>query len=815
MQVFISKPIWRVGVLCFFFLIGSIRQVSATMPNDRNEKEEVLRGVVLGTSGEPVPFANVQVVGTIKGAVADAEGRFVLSDLANGRYQMKFSAVGYRSVTREVEILNGEIQELEIIFSEMGVNMPEITIISSKDRLFSKTPGSVNYIDRKELDKINPISIAEALRRTPGVNVVEDELTGMRLSMGIRGLDPNMSRSVLILEDGVPVALNPYGEPEMYYTPPVDRMEGMEILKGSGQILYGPRTVGGVVNFITANPPESAQGRVNIQGGQGGFFSGLLNYGNTVGNTGYHISLLRRSADNLGPTSFGLTDLNAKFLFDLNERSELGMKIGVYDETSNATYIGMNQLMFERGENDFDHLAPDDRLDVRRYSLSVSHKYKLSDRARLRTIAYGYTTERNWSRQDFAVNATNTAPDDWTGVFWGDLDVPGGAIFMRDGTGNRDRSYEVAGVEPRLELEHDLFQVKNELITGVRLHYERGFIRRVNGTQAGVRSGELVEDEIRTGHAFSAYFQNTTNVTNKLDVNVGLRYENYVAERDILRRPFAGVVRDTVLVATNVVSEFIPGAGFNFRPVSQVNIFGGVHRGFAPPRVQDAITGDGEPLELDAESSVNIELGVRTQLFPWLFVELAGFRMDFSNQIIPVAQSLGGSGFGVVNAGRTIHEGVEAMVNFEISRLLKWEKVNLFYDANITYVNSVFGEDRIINDVNVKGFRTPYAPEWLVNTALTLETEMGLGGRLTLNHVSEQFTDQLNTIEPRFDGRIGLMPAFTTVDATLLYDVKKWNSRFNLTIKNLTNERFIASRRPEGIRMGLPRFITAGYEFRF
>lgn len=801
--------------LTFFQVLEARSLESITVFFSLEEEEEVVKGVIRAQSGDPVPFANIQVLGTIKGAVADINGEFSLVNIPNGTYDIKVSAVGYRSVTREVEIINGRIQELEVIFTEIGVDMPQITIISSKDRLFSKTPGSVNYIDRRELSFVNPISIAEALRRTPGVNVVEDDITGMRLSMGIRGLDPNMSRSILIMEDGVPVALNPYGDPEMYFTPPVDRMEGMEILKGSGQILYGPRTVGGVVNFITANPPESSEGRINIQGGQGGYFSGLVNYGNTVGNTGYHVSLLRRSAEKLGPTTFGLTDLNAKFLFDLNDRSELGMKIGIYDETSNNTYIGMNQLMFDRAQNDFEHIAPDDRMEVRRLSLSLSHKYRISDNVRLRTIAYGYTTTRNWSRQDFAINATNTPPANWTGKYWGDLDVPGGAIFMRNSTGNRDRSYEVAGVEPRIEANHNLFNLKNELITGVRLHYERAYVRRVNGTKAGVRSGVLVEDEIRTGNAFSGYFQNTTNISSKFDVNVGLRYENYVAERDIFRGRFGGVLKDTVLVGADVVSEFIPGAGFNFRPTTKVNIFGGAHRGFGPPRLQDAVTGEGKALDLDAESSVNLELGVRSQLTSWFFVELAGFRMDFSNQIIPVAQALGGAGFGVVNAGRTLHEGVEAMVNMELSKLFNWEKTNLFYDASITYTNSVFGADRIINEVNVNGFRTPYAPEWLINTAVTLETEMGIGGRVTLNYVGEQFTDQLNTVNPRFDGRIGLMPAFTTIDATVIYDVKKWNSRFNLSIKNLTNERYIASRRPEGIRLGLPRFITVGYEFRF
>jgi Fe(3+) dicitrate transport protein len=53
--------------------------------------------------------------------------------------------------------------------------------------------------------------------------VVEEEGAGLRANIGIRGLDPHRSRNVLILEDGIPVALNPYGEPDSYYTPQIDR----------------------------------------------------------------------------------------------------------------------------------------------------------------------------------------------------------------------------------------------------------------------------------------------------------------------------------------------------------------------------------------------------------------------------------------------------------------------------------------------------------------------------------------------------------------------------------------------------------------
>jgi Fe(3+) dicitrate transport protein len=593
-------------------------------------------------------------------------------------------------------------------------------------------------------------------------------------------------------------------------------MAGIEILKGSGQILYGPQTIGGVVNYITPNPPSEQEGSVRIQGGQGGFFSGLVNYGNTYGNTGLQVNLLKKQAQNIGPTEFDITDFNTKFLFNMNEKSELGVKLGVYNEVSNSTYIGINQVMYDRGGEDFVRMAPDDQLDVRRYSLSFSHKYRFNENVKLRTIAYGYTTTRNWSRQDFTSNPENNAPANWTGVMWGSMDVPRGAIFMRNSTGNRNRQFEVAGFEPRLEVKHDLFGRKNDMVVGTRLLYERAFEQRVNGTRAGVKSGNLVEDEIRTGQAISAYVENKLQLTEKILLSGGVRMENFNYERDINRRSFPGIgIVDTVLVAGNAITEIIPGVGFNYRPNVKVSVFGGVHKGYAPPRTKDAITAVGDALDLDAEESWNYELGFRSDLMRWLFLEMTGFRMDFSNQIIPVAESAGGIGFGVVNAGATLHQGIESALVFDIGQLLGLKSVNLQYDINATYVQSTFSEDRFKGDTNINGNRTPYAPEWLINTAVTLESNMGLGARINANYVGNQFTDEINSVAPSVDGRTGEIPSYFLMDANVFYNVAKWNSRFNVSVKNIFNERYIANRRPQGIRVGIPRFITMGYEFRF
>ncbi|MCH6236645.1 TonB-dependent receptor [Cognataquiflexum rubidum] len=806
-----------IRIVMAFLLITGVSPAAFPNTDPNTGKTLVVSGKISSVEGEFIPYANIMVMGTVKGTYTNLDGTFQIFDLADGDYMIKVSAIGYKTFTQPIKIINGQITELELSFEETGVEMPQFTVIADKDRIFSKVPGSVSYIDQKELRNLSPISGNEAIRRSPGVHVVDEEGVGMRVNIGIRGLDPDRSRSVMMMEDGVPIALAPYGEPEMYYTPAIDRMSGVEILKGSGQILYGPQTIGGVVNYITANPPQEEQGTVKVQAGDGGFFSGMVSYGNTFGNTGISVNILKKRADQIGYVGFDITDFNTKLLFDINSKSSLGVKMGVYDEVSDATYIGLTQTMFDAGGQDFTRMAPDDRLGVRRYSLSFSHKYDFSPKVRLNTIAYGYTTTRNWNRQDFSRNtSSNTPPSNWTGVTWGDTNIPNGAVFMRNSTGNRDRQFEVAGIEPRLEIDHNLFSKNNELIIGTRYLYEKAYEQRVNGTKAGVSSGNLVEDEIRSGHAFSAYAQNKLNLSERFLLSAGVRLENFDYDRQINRRSFPGVgIRDTLLVANNAITEVIPGIGFNYKPTQLFSLFGGAHRGFAPPRVKDAISNLGEPYELEAEKSWNYELGFRTDIKNWIFLEFTGFMMNFSNQIIPVSESSGGQGSGLVNGGATTHRGVEGALVMELSKLFGLKRNKIVYDFNTAIIDAEFSEDRFLGDVNISGNRTPYSPGFFFNSAITFESQSGFGARLLGNFVSSQFTDEINSLVPNPNGETGQIDSYFVLDAVVNYNVSKWNSTFNLTIKNITDERYMVSRRPQGIRLGLPRMISAGFEFRF
>ena len=686
---------------------------------------------------------------------------------------------------------------------------PQVDIIGRKPSLLNRIPGSANIITEVSLKNSKPITGNEMFKKVTGINVVDEEGAGLRANIGMRGLDPDRSRNVLMMEDGVPIALAPYGEPEMYYTPAIDRMKSVEVLKGSGSILYGPQTVGGVINYITNDPPLDPIFALSLRGGDGNYFTGQAGYGTTVDNVGFQLGILHKQADKLGITRFDINDLTAKIGFQISEKSRIGIKLAYYDENSNSTYVGLTQNMYDNEEY-FTIIAPNDELDIRRYSANLTHDYFFSDNAFLRTTVYGYTTTRNWLRQDFS----RTPISNGTGVIWGDTSVTRGAIYMRNSTANRDRQFEVAGVEPRIHYSYNLGNIRNELDGGIRFHYEKAFEQRIDGQSADAKSGNLREDEIRTGYAQSLFAQNRFFLNRDLSIIPGLRLENFIYERDIFRTNYI----DTSITNNDNIFALVPGFGINYNFEDNYSVFAGVHRGYAPPRIKDAITNDGQALNLDAELSWNYELGLRANLISSFNIELTGFLMDFSNQVIPVSVSSGGSGTGLVNGGETMHLGAEVGIRFDMHQLLRTSYI-ISLSAYSTYVNSTYSNDRFITvgseTINVKDNKLPYAPDFTFTGALELAAPFGVGLDISATYVGEQFTDELNTAQASPSGETGKMPSFITMDLTASYLISDINSNIYFSVKNLFDERYIASRRPQGIKVGLQRFISAGIEITF
>jgi Fe(3+) dicitrate transport protein len=173
--------------------------------------------------------------------------------------------------------------------------------------------------------------------------------------------------------------------------------------------------------------------------------------------------------------------------------------------------------------------------------------------------------------------------------------------------------------------------------------------------------------------------------------------------------------------------------------------------------------------------------------------------MDFSNQVIPVSESSGGAGSGLINGGRTFHRGVELAATADISQWLQANSFNLSWDMAVTRVDARFAADRYHgtgeNRINIKNNKTPYSPEWMINSAINFQHNKGMLLRLSMSHTDEQFGDIANRVDPTPDGRIGLIPAYTLFNGCIGYKVDRLNTTFRITAHNLTNQRYIVTRR--------------------
>ena len=796
-----QKTILAILLLLGVFVAGGLPLGVAQMSTGTME------GITLDPQGQRLPGSTVELVELGRRTISDASGNYRIFNVPAGQYTLRAWADGFEGVTIENVSVTQDVTKIQtVVFTHVKASSTQIDVIGEDLNILKEIPGSAVLVPSQELQASHSFDANEVLRRVPGVSVREDSgYAGMRLNIGIRGLNPDRSRQILVLEDGIPVALAPYGEPEMYYSPPIERMRRVEILKGSGSILYGPQTIGGVVNFVTPDPPQRPQGSLELVGGQRGLFIGKASYGDSVGRGGALVSLLRKQGDGFRSLFFDINDLTAKFTVPFGDRQTVGVKLNVYDERSNSTYLGLTQSQFEQDPNG--NAVPHDRLFVRRYFGSLYHQAVLNSNSLLNTTFFAYTTTRNWRRQDY--DRAPVAGRRYLGVF-GDESIPSREVYLRNSTGNRNRSFEVVGLESRLANEHTLFGTRNKLDAGVRYLYERAHDQQIDGNTFNSNGGVIRDDEFRPGHAISFFVQNRFFLGQFVTLTPGVRLEKYNYDRNIIRARVNGVPTDVNIQGGDDVFSLVPGIGTTFQVVEGVTIFAGAHRGFAPPRVKDAIASDGVPVELDAELSWNYEVGARFASSRGVNAEATYFLLDFENQIIPASQS-GGATSALINAGKTTHRGIELQLGLDFGKLFDSSSSYLI-EGRHTYLPVARFDNGIYRD-----HRLPYASENAFSLLLGYRHPGGFGIRMDGTYVGDQFADNKETVAPSANGMVGLIPSYMVWNLSL--DYEKRQERISIqpffTIKNLTDRLYISSRAPEGIQPGLFRQANFGVRLLF
>lgn len=676
--------------------------------------------------------------------------------------------------------------------------LPRIEVIGTREAA-ERNPGSGQVLEGADLDSARVLTVNEALRKVPGVVVRDEEGFGLRPNIGIRGLNPTRSTKVLLLEDGIPAAYAPYGDNASYYHAPIERYEHVEVLKGVDMLRFGPQTIGGVINYVTPDPPDTLGGALRMAGGNRG--------GRTVqaelGGPGFLLDASWRAGDgNRDQLDLDQRDLNAKAQFAPGEHHTLVLRASLLREDSQITYSGITDAElrnFGRHYNPFGN----DRFDIQRHGASLTHHWEVAERLSLTSNAYWFRFDRDWWRQ------ASTTTDGQCGSAFTSARLAGQAVDVDacNSAQGRLRSYRTWGIEPRGRWQLDAAGTAR-LEFGLRHHRERQDRLQVNASSPTGRSGTLAESNLRHTEAQSGFVQGRF-LWGRIELVPALRYEDVDNRRRNRLNSRVGAAR---------LDAWIPGLGFIASLSDGWNLYGGVHRGFAPPRTEDLIDGNGGTVEVDAERSTNVELGLRGRLDAGGSVDLTAFRNDFSNQI---AVGSIASGNTPLAEGQTLYEGLELAGRLE---QLDGERVagNLYAQAALTWLATARQDSAFVAVATGQtvagsgaGRRMPYAPELLA----TLRVGLAAGPwdvSLEAQHVGGQFADFANTaVAPvNGNGQIGRIADHTLLHATLNWQPADLPFGVYLTLKNLTDRFYIADR-TRGIQVGTPRLYQMGVDYRF
>ncbi|HET7585507.1 MAG TPA: SusC/RagA family TonB-linked outer membrane protein [Gemmatimonadaceae bacterium] len=367
---------------------------------------------------QPVPNAQVLIVGTTRGTLTDDQGQFRITGVPAGTVQLRALRVGYASAEQNVTVASGQTATADFALAPSALTLDVVTVnaITGQQERRREAGTNTSLINTDSLNLAPIHTFADVLTaRTTGIN-----LQGMAGSVGtaqrirIRGANSlSLSNEPLFYVDGVQIsnAINAnsgVGGQEVTRLNDIapEDIENVEVIKGpAATAIYGSAGANGVI-LITTKRGKTGKARYNafveygnsedrnqypsnffaFQENDGG--APLLNPSGSLNTTarprcvngGRNVSVARGGCTQNGVLEFEtIRDLRTS-PFSVGERAKYGLSVaGGGDQ---VTYFLSGDLTRESGVIDYN---TNDQINVRaNVAAQVNDKLNL-------TATMGYT----------------------------------------------------------------------------------------------------------------------------------------------------------------------------------------------------------------------------------------------------------------------------------------------------------------------------------------------------------------------------------------------------------------------------------------
>jgi Fe(3+) dicitrate transport protein len=776
-------------LLAFLFMLpfSSIAQLGA------------ISGQITSETKEPLPGATIALVGTVRGVESNAKGNYILKGLKPGQYTVKVSFVGYKPSLVEVSLKEGEQHEANISLSDM-TELQDVSVFAQsgvKGNTFLRevneytiTAGKKNEVILLDNLQANLTmnNSRQIFSKTPGISVWESDGSGIQLGVASRGLSPNRSWEFNVRMDGYDITPDPMGYPEAYYTPPMEVVDRIEIIRGASSLQYGPQ-FGGLMNFVLRKPDLSTKLVVESQNttGNNGLFSSFNYLGGTAGRLSYTTYYQKRVGNGWRQNSYFNTDhSHAELSYAVSNKLKLGAQLTyMYTQSQQAggltdSEFVQNSQQSKRARNWFSNPW---------FIYALTADYVINSESKLSLKYFGTTAERNSVGFTKAIN---------------EVDLVGNRQVDRD-------YYQTNGMELRYLLKYRIGTWKNTVATGLR--YFGGEMKR---NQLGVGSNGIGMDfGIQGLYTRDLVFHNTNYATfaetilrpsDRVLVTVGARLEQietHMTGQSGLSTTGSPI---SAIPSSRGRSFVLLGAGAEYKVSTNTKLYSNIAQAYRPVLSSDLLppaTTDVIDPNLSDAKGFNFDLGYRGELGNYLTFDIDYFHLDYNNRVGTIAQTASDGKIYQyrTNLGHSVSKGAEAYIEFSpTTAWLKGAKIgNISVFASIAAIQARYLDFKTTSVVNGKivegnlaGKHVENAPEKINRYGITY-SKKGLSLSWQISDISQAFADASNTITPNAAATTGLIPAYQVQDISGSYKFKKY-AQLKFGVNNLTDARYFTRR---------------------
>ena len=680
-------------------------------------------------------------------------------------------------------------------------NFNEITIMGLQapggmDRMPDVKDNTI-YTGKKSevirLDKINADlstnNTRQVFAKVPGMSIWENDGSGIQAGVAARGLSPNRSWEFNVRQNGYDISSESFGYPEAYYTPPMEALEKIEVVRGSASLQFGPQ-FGGLLNYRIkkANPTQPISFETQQTVGSYGLFNTYNALGGNYKKFSFYGFLHHRAANGWRENSeYSIHTGYLSASFQVNEKIKIEGEYTKMNYTSQQPggltdeYFKQNPRTSQRDRNWFG--AP--------FSVaSVMFSYDITPNLRFHIKTFVTLAERNSVGFTKAININDTI----------------NASTLEYNARQVDRDYyKNYGAEMRMSANYTLFKQENTLAGGIRMY--QGNTRR---NQAGIGTTghdfDLTLTQEAYGRAlefgttnYAAFAENIFRIGKRVKIVPGVRFE-YITNNS---EGYINTTTEGKLPMNERKRQILLyGVGGEFALTRKTKVYSNYSLAYRPVTFSEltpsATTEVIDPNLKDA-SGFNADFGYRGSIKNYLNFDIGGFYLQYNDRIGTI--TLNNAPF-KTNIGTSVSTGLESYIELDVIKMFNEQsKLGSFsvYASNAliqaTYVK--WENPSIANDPSksIEDKRVENAPEYIHRFGATY-TLNGFSITGQMSSVGEVFTDATNTTIANATGTNGLLEAYNVIDVALHF---KFMEHYNLKagVNNLSDEKY-ATRRAGG-----------------